>query len=318
MISLVPGCGYRRSAARLGRQAVGAAAFALSGFILIQSGYSQAVRNPSANDAVTHPAASHQFEIGPELFHYYYEEPGLMEMDGWLVGLDARFTWISPRLRQIQAPSSDAHTKEQVLLRQQNLIIHLHGRYAVGETDYDGALLDEFMTPYQVSGIDTTTYEVRALAGYAPFVTEHSYTAFYLGFGYRFKDDDSSFDPAGYKRESTYRYIPIAIEHHRQMANGQAWSLFVEYDHLTSGEQVSTLPDLPGIRKQQRSGYGLRAAIAWHGTARHFEWRLEPFIRYWDIADSDSVFLRTREGLVEVLEPANTTLEIGLGTRIVF
>ena len=272
----------------------------------------------TANDTLIPPDAWYHFEIGPELFHYYYEEPGLMDMEGWLVGVDARFTWISPRLRQIQQPGSSPDAAPEVILRQQNLIIHLHGRYAFGKTDYDGALLDEFMTPYQINGIDTTTYELRAVAGYAPFVTDQSYTAFFIGFGYRFKDDDSSFDPAGYKRESTYRYIPLVIEHHRHMANGLAWSFSIEYDHLTSGEQVSTLPNLPGINKRQRSGYGLRGAVALHGTTAQFDWRVEPFIRYWDIADSDSVFLRTREGILEVFEPANTTLEIGLSTRVVF
>lgn len=274
----------------------------------------------AANAAQDTPSmdAWHRFEIGPELFYYYYEEPGLMDMEGWLVGLDTRFTWINPRLQRIERPGTAADGAPDVIHRQQNLIIHLHARYAFGKTDYDGALLDEFFTPYQISGIDTSTYELRALAGYAPFVSEQSYTAFFIGFGYRFKDDDSSFDPAGYKRESTYRYIPFAIEHHRQMSHGRAWSFSLEYDHLTSGEQVSTLPGLPGIRKPQRSGYGLRGAIALHGATTRVDWRLEPYVRYWDIADSDSVFLRTSEGLLEVLEPANTTLEVGLGARWVF
>ncbi len=264
------------------------------------------------------PTAWGRFEIGPELFYYAYEEPGVMEMDGWLYGVDARFSWYHPRLRRIERASDEPDAPPEITVRHEKIIFMAQGRYAQGETDYDGALMDG--TPYKVSGIDATTYEFRLLAGYAPFVTETSYTAFYLGFGYRYKDDDASFDPAGYKRESTYRYIPVALRHHREQAHGRYWTFSLEYDFFLSGEQVSDLRPFggPRLRNTQNDGFGLRAAVALSGTTVQFGWTIEPFIRYWDIDDSEIVFVRAADGVAAFLEPENDTLEAGLSVRLVF
>ena len=267
------------------------------------------------------PESWHRFEIGPELFWYAYEEPGLMDMEGWLYGVDARLSFYHPRVRQIEQPGDTADDQPPMMrVRREQFIFVLHGRYAQGKTDYDGALLDEARTPYTISSIDATTYEVRLLAGYAPFMTDTAYTAFFLGFGYRYKDDDSSFDPAGYKRESTYRYLPVALRHYRQTAGGQHWAFSLEYAHLMSGEQISDLRpfDGPRLRKKQNDGFGLRAAAALSGATGRFDWTLEPFVRYWDIDDSELVFVRTPGGVAVFLEPENTTWEVGLSARFVF
>lgn len=259
-----------------------------------------------------------RFEIGPEMFHYHYKESGLMEMDGILMGVDGRWTWYNPRLRHNELPNQHDDQPPSTSTRQEKLIFHIHGRYAQGQTDYDGQLLDSANTPYRISGIDASTFELRALAGYAPYVSGEAYTAFSIGFGIRFKDDDSSFDPSGYKRESTYRYVPIAVRHTRHSSGGNQWSFALEYDHLMSGDHVTTLPGERGIRKHQSSGYGIRASFAINGSTGRLDWTLEPFARYWNIEDSNFVFVRTPVGIIQLYEPANTTLELGASVRVLF
>lgn len=264
------------------------------------------------------PSAWHRFEIGPELFHYAYEEPGVMEMDGWLYGVDARYSWYHPRLRRIERPGDEPDDPPSIVVRREKIIVQVQGRYAQGETDYDGALMDG--TPYTISGIDATTYEFRVLGGYAFSVTDTSYTAFFIGFGYRYKDDDASFDPAGYTRESTYRYVPLALRHHRESASGLQWTFSFEYDLFLSGEQVSDLRPFggPQLKNTQNDGFGLRAAAALSGELGNVGWTVEPFVRYWDIDDSDIVIVRSAEGMGAFLEPENDTLELGVSVRLVF
>ncbi len=247
-----------------------------------------------------------RFEIGPEIFRYDYEEPDLMTLKGTMVGIDARWVWTGPRVRT--TGQRDA------------LLFGVHGRYAVGEADYDGQLLDEANTPYQVRGIDSTSYELRLLAGYAPQLTDERHTSVWIGFGYRFKDDDSSFDPAGYLRESTYRYFPIIVQHQWTTGDRHRWVMQVEYDLFISGDHVTDLSSIGGPRlsKAQNSGYGVRASLGWIGQSERFEWIVEPFVRYWDIKDSEVVRVTDGRQRFEFFEPANQTWEIGLGGRLIF
>ncbi|MFU8780539.1 MAG: hypothetical protein ACNA71_05885 [Kiritimatiellia bacterium] len=258
-----------------------------------------------------------QFEIGPELLMYNYEEPGLMELDGALYGIDARFTRFIPKLREVTVGEGDDAVLTQ---KEYMLVLRLDARYATGKHDYDGALQDG--TPYKISSIDATSYELRGLVGYSSWMHPDSQTIIYSGLGTRFKDDDSSFDPAGYKRESSYLYLPVLVEHTRTRANGRTLGFSFEYDIFLSGEQVSHLAlgdSIREIKNSQSSGSGYRFAVAYSGTtASGIAWKIEPFFRYWDIDDSNMVYMRIDNFVVAFLEPENTTREIGVSTRILF
>ncbi len=260
---------------------------------------------PVLGETQSQPGFS-RFEIGPEIFRYEYEEPGLMTLKGTMLGIDARWFWTGPRVR----PTGQRDA----------LLFGVHGRYAAGEADYDGQLLDEANTPYQVSGIDSTSYELRLLAGYAPQKTEDRFTALLIGFGYRFKDDDSSFDPAGYLRESTYRYIPIIFKHQWSTSERHSWIFQFEYSLFISGEHVTDLSssDGPRLPKTQNNGLGWRASAGWLGQSERFEWVVEPFVRYWDIDDSEVVRVTDGRQVFEFIEPANRTWEFGVGARLIF
>ena len=83
------------------------------------------------------------------------------------------------------------------------------------------------------------------------------------------------------------------------------------------GRQESFLSDadprFSDVTNDQNSGYGLRASV---GAARDFGWGslvIEPFVRYWDIGDSELSNLTFNGTVVGIgLEPANKTTEVGL------
>ena len=259
--------------------------------------------------------AWNQWEIGPDLFWYNYEEPGFMELDGVMYGVSGRFTRFIPGSQSIL---DGKHGERRPGNPGDMLVLRIEGRLATGEADYDGGLQDG--TPLTVSGIDSNTHEIRLLGGYRVQPRDAHYTTLFAGFGYRFKDDDSSFHPAGYKRESTYRYLPVTLTHTRRLANGNELAFTAEYDLFLSGKHVSDLTpfDMGRITNTQNSGYGLRASVAYAGSATRFDWVVEPYLRYWDIDDSDPVVLLGQDAIGLLWEPANTTTELGVQARFVF
>jgi hypothetical protein len=266
---------------------------------------------------LTEPRAPawNQWEVGPDLYWYRYEEPGFMELDGFMVGVSGRFS------RYIPGPQSildGKHGERRPGNPGDTLVLRIEGRLATGEADYEGGLQDG--TPLAVSGIDSNAHEIRLLGGYRVQPRAEHYTTLFVGFGYRYKDDDSSFHPAGYKRESTYRYLPAVLTHTRRLASGNELAFTAEYDLFLSGEHMSDLTPFEGgrITNKQSSGHGLRASIAYAGAAARFDWIVEPYIRYWDIDDSDPVVLLGQDAIGLLWEPANTTTELGVQARFVF
>ena len=124
----------------------------------------------------------------------------------------------------------------------------------------------------------------------------------YIGFGYRYLNDDTSDSPGGYERESNYYYIPVGIE---LKSKERPITLTLEFDYLIEGRQKSHLgdavPGWPTVENKQDDGYGLRAVIRYVDKDGRFF--CEGFYRYWNIEDSDIEF--------GGLEPANKTSEVG-------
>lgn len=274
-----------------------------------------AVHQAGAEDGHADPSGRGLWEIGPEAYYYSYEEAPFMELDGWKYGVAGRYTRyimldqmplegeaIYPGLRPLRGP---------------HFAIRLDARYAEGDERYDGQLMDG--TPYVVRGIPTKSYEGRVLAGLV-WPQRDRMTSFYLGYGYRFKEDDSSIDRAGYKRESSYSYIPIVFELRVPVRIGTdlAWSF--EYDYFIRGRQRSDLRDhgLPHFTHRQNEGHGFRGSIAWSGEWGRVGWVVEPFVRYWSIKGSEPTVDFYRDFVLLAWEPKNDTLEIGMNARLQF
>jgi hypothetical protein len=222
----------------------------------------------------------HTFEIGPELSYIKYKEPDVMEEKGVMYGVAAAYIYRDP---------ADAS------------MLRVDGRIAWGKVDYDGTLDG---TPYSVANIDDYTYEIRGLVGW-DFANETARTTPYIGFGYRYLNDDSSFDPAGYERESNYLYVPLGLEF--LFPSKDVWSLgaTIEWDILFWGTQDSHLGGSYGnVSNNQHEGYGMRASVRLQKKGEKVDSVIEPFVRLWNIENSE-----ISEG---GLEPLNNSLEVGL------
>ncbi len=233
----------------------------------------------------------HTWEVVPEISHITYEEPDVMEAKGFMYGIAGSYAYHN------------------------NLMLKAEGRFSYGQVDYDGQLSDG--TSYTIDGIDDYMLEFRGLGGYDfPILTATILTP-YIGFGYRYLNDDPSFDPAGYERESNYIYSPIGVEIITPLENGWSVGAILEYDIFWWGKQISHLSDLdPGLNdteNDQDKGYGWRGSIKLQKNGKEIDFVIEPFIRYWNIKkskDADITYYGTYIGYG--YEPKNNSTEFGI------
>lgn len=234
-------------------------------------------------------------DIGPEMYSFNYKEPGFMEEEGTFYGVRIGYTfrdWLPDSTKE--SPSGGGS------------MFRAEGRFAKGQVDYDGALLDG--TPKKTDGIDDFAFEGRLLLG-GDWLGDGILNTLYAGMGYRYLNDDSSFDPSGYERESNYLYLPVGYEIDINLQSGWSWMGRVEFDYLLWGMQRSHLRDFPpyysDFDDRQNSGHGYRTSIRFQHKSKDVVLAIEPFYRYWDINKSEVNY----DG---GYEPANETKEIGI------
>ena len=169
--------------------------------------------------------------------------------------------------------------------------------------DYDGSLSDG--TPYKIDNISDNSGEFRLLLG-MDFPKATAVDTIYTGVGNRFLNDDGGSDPAGYDRRANYIYLPLGFTTLRNLTGNWLMSANAEFDVLITGNQTSSLGDFGygTIHNKQNSGYGMRGSVGFEYTGKDMDVSIEPFIRYWNIADSEVV-----RGWYE---PKNNATEIGL------
>ena len=190
-------------------------------------------------------------------------------------------------------------------------VFKAEGRFAFGRVDYDGGLQDletGEITPDTINGINDLVLEGRVLLG-ADMLIQDILGTLYSGVGYRYLNDDPSFEPYGYERESNYLYIPLGGEIFANLMSDWYWGARIEFDYLAWGMQNSHLSDIdpafPDIHNRQNSGYGYRASVRFEHKSKKAVFAIEPFYRYWDIDDSEVEY-----GVW--VEPDNSTKEIGV------
>lgn len=228
-------------------------------------------------------------EFAVSLGQYRYEEPGLMALQGIKGGFDLRTTKSYPGRRTF-----------------------LRGelRYAGGTVDYTSK------DSGSSSGEPDWYIEGRALIG-NDWLLKSSTLSSYAGIGYRFLSNDgrgiTSTGAAGYRRRSTYIYLPVGFIYRTALRNSNEMLGVIEYDHLLSGNQFSKLSDTglgySDLDSKQSDGYGMKLRLS-YVTPR---WSLGPYLHYWNIADS-AVNPVYRNGVLHGygLEPHNKTVEVGL------
>jgi len=240
----------------------------------------------------------HTTEIGTEVSYIKYEEPGLMEESGMMYGLYGSYTY-----------------------RFSNVMLRADGKWSYGQVDYKSS------GSGNMNNIDDYMVEFRGVVGYDFPMHTASLITPYIGFGYRYLNDDligtTSTGASGYERESNYYYTPIGIETITELEDGWSIGLIVEYDYFWQGVQDSHLSDaglgLNDISNDQNDGYGLRASIKAHKKGDTIDLTIEPFIRYWDINQSETTAITAGTTIVgSGFEPANESTEIGLKVALNF
>ena len=250
----------------------------------------------------------HAFTIAPSVFHLLYEEPDVdVQIDGEVYGILGSYTY---------------HKKA---------LFSTSVEYGRGDLEYDGFLqeIGEDGIPRTGDPVkgdtDDWMLEWRALLGLDFPVGECLLTPF-SGVGYWYwnnKGDGSPF----YEREITYWYSPIGFAFFGAFSPRWTFGISGEYDFLWGGKSETDLSDvlygLPRVHLNfsQQGGYGLRGSV-WIKAqlAAHFALSVEPFVRYWDIDESDPeplTYFGVPIGLA-VVEPANRTTEYGLLLNLIF
>ena len=116
------------------------------------------------------------------------------------------------------------------------------GRVAFGQVDYDGGIIDletSEITPYSIDDIDDWVFEGRLLLG-ADWLYGSILNTLYAGIGYRYLNDDISFDPVGYERESNYLYIPIGYQFDNGSEMGWSFGQLADSSgsHIAAATQI--------------------------------------------------------------------------------
>jgi hypothetical protein len=201
------------------------------------------------------------------------------------------------------------------------IMLKAEGKFAYGQVDYDGATWSG--TPLTISDIPDYMLEFRGLLGYEIVAKNITFTPDF-GIGYRWLQDNSQNKYyGGYRREANYVYIPIGIEAVANLGKGWFLGAGIEYDRFMWGEQKSYFSDIdPGyndIENQQTSGYGYRGSISIAKKWEKAGFKIEPYIRYWSIDDSEiEPLIYNGKNVGYVLEPNNYSTEIGCQLAITF
>ncbi|NTV29262.1 MAG: hypothetical protein HGA80_04190 [Candidatus Omnitrophica bacterium] len=267
------------------------------------------------------------FDMGFETYNYRYEEnvegAHFMDLKGVFKGFYAKMAY---HLQGIQENSWEELVDQ----------FALEARMAFAKLDYNGGVSDGmgFEAPLSMSGIPDMVTEIRATAG-RDFTWQGITITPFSGFGFRYLVDDSS-DMAttidyygspevvtGYKRKSYYYYLPVGLTVSKTFANEWHVALTGEFDQLLSGTQKSMIETGNGrvLTNRQNRGFGLRGSLRVAKDFRNFGLAVEPFIRYWDIEDSDwapTEVCTPGQPCMGGLEPSNTTKECGLKVGITF
>ena len=238
------------------------------------------------------------WEVAPEVYWFFYEEPSLsVEWEGWMYGVRSSYTI-----------HSQTHP----------FVTRVEGHYAVGNVDYDGSLSNG--TPHTTSGTDQAA-EITGTVGYDISGGKHL-ASLYAGAGFRYWFDSLN-SSASYDRHVRYLYSPIGLE---MTQVNQTWRVGfrAEYDIFWRGWVTSQLSDvnssLSDVTNRQEDGFGVRGSVYFQRPLnQNVSFSVEPFIRYWDIDESNKSPITFGGVLIgSGQEPANKTIESGLQISIVF
>jgi hypothetical protein len=229
-------------------------------------------------------------ELGVQVSDYRYTEPDFdVKIWGPKLGLTAAYTRTDSK----------------------NRFVKLDGRVGYGSLKYEGS--------GALNSVPDLVVEARGYLGRDFFPRPDVTVSPYAGLGIRHLYNDlrgtTSTGAAGYRRYSTYLYVPLGLSSRFKVSEKWSVSPTIEYDYFVTGRQLSQLSDAgPGFvdaNNEQNKGYGYRLSLMVEKGA----WAFGPWLYFWNIEDSDVVPIGP--GLVG-LEPQNETREYGVELRYRF
>ncbi len=261
-----------------------------------------------------------QFEIAPEYSHIkYHEEVNASDFVrelGNMVGVSGIFTYHPPVGNFLNNEILNVYRAE--------------GRFSYGKVNYKGAIQysDGSVVPESFNGIKDYMVELRSLAGKEYYFNNHATRVTpYIGLGYRsLYDAFSANKPYGYDRRIQYLYAPVGAEVMTRLTDGWSIAVQAEYDVFIRGFVTSYFKALGfgNLTNTQTSGYGLRGSVKLIKDMNHYDYFVEPYVRFWSIHDSritDSSPFDCGGSVCYVLEgeePNNKSLEVGTKLGIDF
>ncbi len=168
---------------------------------------------------------------------------------------------------------------------------------------------------YVVGDSDNYLLEVRFLVGYDFTIGKHLVTP-YVGYGYRYwKMDSPELTPAvsGFDQDTEYHYSPIGVKTVSPLNDKWLFKTMFEFDLLWDGKVEKDISDANPTYEDTKceldfgDGYGFRFAVQLERkiTSKINAW-IEPYVKYWNIKESDQVGIPGSGGLT-VVEPKNDT-----------
>jgi hypothetical protein len=243
---------------------------------------------PPSSDAANLLGSRTGLELGLQSSSYRYDEPTVqVKLSGEKLGAVGAYTVV-----------------EQQVFSKFDL------RYAYGQLRYEGSGTKD--------DVPDTNIEARITFGGDLMLRDVAFIPF-SGFGCRYLYNDlrgtTSTGAIGYRRYSTYRYLPVGLTTRILLGTAMIFAPTVEYDVFLSGRQVSKLSDtglgFSDANNRQKNGYGYRASMMFETGNMVFG----PWMHQWKIEDSDLVSIGF--GFVG-LEPKNRTREYGMEFRYRF
>ena len=161
--------------------------------------------------------------LGVALNSYKYDEPSYMSLRAAMASFELSRT----QSLGSQWPSTD-----------QNWFVRGDLKYALGKADYSS------VASGRLNNTPNWYMEARALVG-KDFDMGNYVLAPYVGLGYRYLYNDLRTNDArqGYRRDSTYHFLPLGVTHTMKLPNRSNVLTTVEYLHLIKGVQKASLSD---------------------------------------------------------------------------
>jgi hypothetical protein len=249
----------------------------------------------------------HQFEMGTEISHSTFRQSGAKEK-GMSYGIFGVYNY---------------RTSIESVASQIVDVYHFDFHFNYKLADFSGA--------GTVNNIDNYIVEPRIWFGKDFILNSGSRVTPYVGVGYRYWLDQLGGNPSigdnAYDRRSQYLYIPVGFEVAVLPADGWELRLNGEYDFLVHGWHTSYISQVPtgvegvtypDLKNDQTEGYGLRGSVDLIKRGDKVNFMLSPYVRYWNIKDTDVKTVSNDDVTIWGYEPANTSTEIGARLGVQF